>query len=42
MLGQAQSKFYDWRLRYGFLANEHNALVPRDWWLEELGEKGHH
>ena len=39
-LGVAQSKFYDWRLRYG-LANEHNALIPRDWWLEELGEKGH-
>ena len=33
-LGIAQSKFHDWRERYG-LANEHNALVPRDWWLEE-------
>ena len=32
-LGVAASKFYDWRTRYG-LANEHNALVPRDWWLE--------
>jgi hypothetical protein len=29
----AASKFHDWRTRYG-LANEHNALVPRDWWLE--------
>jgi transposase InsO family protein len=28
------SKFYDWRERFG-KANEHNALVPRDWWLEE-------
>jgi putative transposase len=32
-LGIAASKFHDWRTRYG-LANEHNALVPRDWWLE--------
>lgn len=27
------SKFYTWRDRYG-LANEHNAPVPRDFWLE--------
>ena len=33
-LGGAASKFYDWRARHG-LANEHNALVPRDWWLED-------
>ena len=33
-LGIAASKFHDWRSRYG-LANEHNALVPRDWWLED-------
>ncbi len=33
-LGVAASKFYDWRARYG-LANEHNALVPRDGWLED-------
>jgi putative transposase len=32
-LGIAASEFHDWRARYG-LANEHNALVPRDWWLE--------
>jgi len=32
-LGLARSKFYDWRGRYG-RANEHNALVPRDFWLE--------
>src|SRR5262249_5583800 len=30
-LGIAASKFLDWRTRYGS-ANEHNALVPRDWW----------
>jgi hypothetical protein len=36
-LGIAASKFYNWRTRYG-LANEHNALVPRDWWLE--GKRG--
>jgi putative transposase len=33
-LGLARSKFYDWRGRYG-RANEHNALVPRDFWLED-------
>ena len=32
-LGIAASKFHNWKTRYG-LANEHNALVPRDWWLE--------
>jgi putative transposase len=32
-LGIAASKFHDWTTRYG-LANEHNTLVPRDWWLE--------
>ena len=37
-LGIAASKFYDWRPRYG-LANEHNALVPRDWWLEDWEKK---
>jgi transposase InsO family protein len=29
----ARGKFFDWRQRYG-KANEHNALVPRDHWLE--------
>ncbi len=29
----ASSKFYSWRTRYGKV-NEHNALVPRDFWLE--------
>jgi len=33
-LGLARSTFYDWRTRYG-LANEHNAPVPRDFWLED-------
>jgi len=33
-LGLARSKFYDWQGRYG-QANEHNALVPRDCWLED-------
>ena len=33
-LGIGQSKFYDWRQRYGKV-NEHNALVPRDHWLED-------
>lgn len=33
-LGLSRSKFYDWRSRYG-RANEHNALVPRDFWLED-------
>ena len=32
-LGMARSKFYQWRQRYGKV-NEHNALVPRDYWLE--------
>jgi len=33
-LGVRENKFYDWRLRYGKV-NEHNAWIPRDWWLEE-------
>ena len=28
------SKFHDWRDRYG-KRNEHNAWIPRDWWLED-------
>lgn len=31
--GLALSKFYHWKSRYG-KANEHNAQVPRDHWLE--------
>jgi transposase InsO family protein len=33
-LGVARGKYFDWRQRYG-KANEHNALVPRDHWIEE-------
>lgn len=33
-LGICPSKYYDWQSRYG-KANEHNALVPRDFWLED-------
>ena len=32
-IGLSRSKFYSWRDRYG-KANEHNAVVPRDHWLE--------
>lgn len=32
-LGVSPSKFHNWRQRYG-KANEHNAKVPRDHWLE--------
>jgi transposase InsO family protein len=30
----SSSKYYDWEKRYG-KANEHNGLVPRDFWLKE-------
>jgi len=33
-IGIGSSKFYDWKQRYGRV-NEHNALVPRDHWLED-------
>jgi putative transposase len=39
-LGIAQSKFYDWRARYGKV-NEHNGYIPRDWWLEDWEKKDH-
>jgi len=32
-IGVARGKFFDWKKRYG-KANEHNALVPRDHWLD--------
>jgi len=32
-IGIAESKYYDWRGRYGKV-NEHNTWVPRDTWLE--------
>lgn len=37
-LGLGASKFHDWRKRYGKV-NEHNALVPRDEWLEAWEKK---
>ena len=33
-IGIGSSKFYQWKRRYGKV-NEHNALVPRDFWLED-------
>jgi putative transposase len=33
-LGITVSKFHDWKGRYG-QANEHNASIPRDHWLDE-------
>ncbi len=33
-LGLATSKFYNWQKRYGKI-NEHNALIPRDFWMED-------
>ena len=33
-LGIATSKWHSWKDRYG-KANEHNAWIPRDHWLEE-------
>jgi putative transposase len=30
----SRSKYYEWRDRFG-KANEHNALIPRDHWLEQ-------
>lgn len=32
-VGVARGKFFDWKQRYG-KANEHNAMVPRDHWIE--------
>jgi transposase InsO family protein len=37
-LGISPSKYYEWQNRYG-KANEHNALIPRDFWLEEWGKQ---
>ena len=36
-IGISRGKFFDWKKRYG-KANEHNALVPRDFWIDD-GEK---
>lgn len=37
-VGISRSKFKEWRSRYG-RANEHNAWIPRDSWLEEWEKK---
>jgi hypothetical protein len=37
-IGVARGKFFAWRKRYG-KANEHNALVPGDHWLTDVGPK---
>jgi putative transposase len=33
-IGIATSKWHSWKDRYG-KANEHNAWIPRDHWLED-------
>lgn len=33
-IGISRSKFYDWQARYGKV-NEHNAWIPRDFWLTD-------
>ena len=33
-IGITHSKYYDWRCRYGRV-NEHNAWIPRDFWLAD-------
>jgi transposase InsO family protein len=33
-IGIARGKYFEWRRRYG-KANEHNALVPRDHWIDD-------
>ncbi len=33
-VGISRSKYYDWRCRYGKV-NEHNAWIPRDFWLAD-------
>jgi putative transposase len=33
-IGISRSKFYDWQKRYG-MVNEHNAWIPRDFWITE-------
>lgn len=37
-IGISRSKFYDWQRRYG-RANEHNGLVPRDYWITDEEKK---
>lgn len=38
VLELSAGKFYDWRSRYGAV-NQHNAWVPRDFWLAEWEKK---
>ena len=33
-IGIGRGKFYQWRVRYGRV-NEHNAWIPRDFWLQQ-------
>ncbi len=33
-LGVSRSKYYNWKKRYG-MKNDHNGLIPRDFWLTE-------
>lgn len=33
-IGISRGKFFEWKKRYG-KANEHNALVPRDFWIDD-------
>lgn len=33
-IGITRSKYYDWQFRYGKV-NEHNAWIPRDFWLTD-------
>jgi len=40
-LAVAKSKFYSWVERNG-KANEHNAPIPRDFWLKQWERGGHH
>jgi putative transposase len=37
-LSISSSKFYNWQQRYGKV-NEHNGLIPRDFWLEDWEKK---
>jgi len=37
-LSISSSKFYNWQTRYG-KANEHNGLIPRDFWLQDWEKK---
>jgi hypothetical protein len=37
-IGITRSKFYDWQFRYGKV-NEHNAWIPRDFWLTAAERK---